>query len=332
MHKRSESDFYTTSNLHKENTKYSIKKYKLLELENKIKDMNVSTKHNSTQNNTNIMNTLNSINPDYKLNTKMFNNTQFSSIMTNPNFKTTINMKTRNDEPVESLNNYGTRVSEMFDNYRLDSLPPEKRKYNKLDMLNDEEKRKVKANLKPKNRYKSVENFDQIIKTTMTEGIPQEYCNPIDSLNILKKNNSILNNIKANYTEREMALVTQTIFQISKDEYIREKIPKKMKVSNVNHNILEPISNDNHNIEKKETKRSVKSMGSIHIRELDNENSGNSYVELYASYIYGNKNFPEGRDQFSLTNDMFDVILFGGIVSNQNHIIWSLDPSKNIKN
>ena len=59
-----------------------------------------------------------------------------------------------------------------------------------------------------------------------------------------------------------------------------------------------------------------------------NSKDNSIYVELFGTYIAnGSKNFPEGREQFSLSSDMFDVILFGGITTNKSHDLWSLDPS-----
>jgi hypothetical protein len=51
-------------------------------------------------------------------------------------------------------------------------------------------------------------------------------------------------------------------------------------------------------------------------------------MELYAYYKYSSKNFPEGREQFAFDFNLTDLVLFGGIVTNKNNNVWTLDPSK----
>jgi len=51
--------------------------------------------------------------------------------------------------------------------------------------------------------------------------------------------------------------------------------------------------------------------------------------QLFASYKYSSKNFPEGREQFSFRYNLVDIVLFGGLVMNKaNNHVWTLDPSK----
>jgi len=49
-------------------------------------------------------------------------------------------------------------------------------------------------------------------------------------------------------------------------------------------------------------------------------------MELYAFYKYSTKNFPEGREQFAFDYNLSDLVLFGGIVTNKNNNVWTLDP------
>lgn len=50
-------------------------------------------------------------------------------------------------------------------------------------------------------------------------------------------------------------------------------------------------------------------------------------TNMYAYYVYSNKLFPEGREQFSFCYDNFDAIIYGGLVTNKSNKIWKLDPS-----
>lgn len=50
-------------------------------------------------------------------------------------------------------------------------------------------------------------------------------------------------------------------------------------------------------------------------------------MELYAHYKYSTKNFPEGREQFAFDYNLAEIVLFGGIVTNKNNHVWTLDPS-----
>jgi hypothetical protein len=49
-------------------------------------------------------------------------------------------------------------------------------------------------------------------------------------------------------------------------------------------------------------------------------------INLHAYYVYGSKNFPECREQFSWCNEGNDFFLFGGIVSNKSNMMWNLNP------
>lgn len=51
-----------------------------------------------------------------------------------------------------------------------------------------------------------------------------------------------------------------------------------------------------------------------------------SIVELYGYYAYPLKTFPEGREQFSLSYDGKEAVVYGGLISNKSNIIWKFDP------
>lgn len=89
-------------------------------------------------------------------------------------------------------------------------------------------------------------------------------------------------------------------------------------------------------IEKKKEKEKQKQKKLLQKREKEEVNKMKNRVvkldeyELYATYKYSFKNFPEGREQFSFKHNLIDIVLFGGLGMNKNNnFIWTLDPSKN---
>lgn len=66
--------------------------------------------------------------------------------------------------------------------------------------------------------------------------------------------------------------------------------------------------------------------------KLKNKILRSNETELFAYYKYSSKNFPEGREQFAFDYNLLDIVLFGGIVTNKNNNIWTLDPSNNLTN
>lgn len=51
------------------------------------------------------------------------------------------------------------------------------------------------------------------------------------------------------------------------------------------------------------------------------------YLEMYGYYVYSQKLFPEGREQFSFSYDNIDAIVYGGLITNKSNKVWKLDPS-----
>ncbi len=51
-------------------------------------------------------------------------------------------------------------------------------------------------------------------------------------------------------------------------------------------------------------------------------------IKLYGCYLFPKNNYPECREQFALKYDYSDILLFGGLSSNKNVNIWSLNVGK----
>ncbi len=48
---------------------------------------------------------------------------------------------------------------------------------------------------------------------------------------------------------------------------------------------------------------------------------------MFGYYVYSQKLFPEGREQFSFSYDNSDAIVYGGLITNKSNKVWKLDPS-----
>ena len=51
-------------------------------------------------------------------------------------------------------------------------------------------------------------------------------------------------------------------------------------------------------------------------------------TELFGYYLYTKKVFPEGREQFSLSSDTIDMLVFGGISTKSFNDTWIFEPNK----
>ena len=51
-------------------------------------------------------------------------------------------------------------------------------------------------------------------------------------------------------------------------------------------------------------------------------------TELFGYYLYSKKVFPEGREQFSLSFDTINMLVFGGISTKSFNDTWIFEPNK----
>ena len=141
---------------------------------------------------------------------------------------------------------------------------------------------------------------------------------------IIKKNHEINGQIKFDFYERTRQIYHKEIDKINEVMYNKEHMPKKIKITNL---ILKGGSAVVNNPAKTNKIELVHQLPSII------PTGKNQFSELFGNYVYCTKNFPESREQFTLTYDLYDVVLFGGMSSNKNNIVWTLDPGNtfNIK-
>jgi len=266
------------------------------------------TNQNNTNNVSNIMNS--SVVSQYNVNN--LNNSNFLNNSTMKKSKSTVKMDSYlNEKPIE-FEQFKSSIKEKIHEYKIDSQPPENRttvyeKVTKKDIIkiNNE----LKINDKYNEKYNSEDKRVQVICDN------DDYANPFDSLNIIKKNQDVHDDITTQYEKRKRQYIKKIIDDIN---YAKDHEPKRLKITNISHKIKDP-----------EESISVK-QGNIVPAIIPTGDK--TFSELYGHYRYPKNIFPEGREQFTLTYDLFDVILFGGLVANKSNSIWSLDPGNLLYN
>jgi len=145
----------------------------------------------------------------------------------------------------------------------------------------------------------------------------QEYPNPFQSLGVIKANRHLYDEISKDFLYRQSDLFNQKIIDIQKykSKFGSIKI-QQTQVSASNNKYDIPV------IDLTE-KKDKQSFGINHILPQ------NGILKLFTYYKYPNKNFPEGREQFSLFSKGNEIIISGGITINMKTLtIWSLNLEK----
>ena len=297
--------------------------------------------------------------------TSMHNNSSTNNIFSK--FKSRKKQNKYNEIELFPLNKFSSLITESMANYKIESTQPDDN-----DSRNGDNYNKTKLNLflktnKKKNNFNNTHGENSFI---IVDCPKKEYQNPLDSLKILRTNKNIYNNITTSsiniqkmYYDKSIGLI-QKLEDFKKLHKVRisntvQKTSEflniqKNKKNNPNNemNILitgedtvsvndpmDKMSLETHQeklriLEKEKDKEREKELKK---KKKEDERLKNKVIksnqnELYGYYKYSSKNFPEGREQFSMDYNLTDIVLFGGIVSNKNNNIWSLDPSKLIKN
>ena len=155
----------------------------------------------------------------------------------------------------------------------------------------------------------SSKNEESNLKVIVSE---PDYPNPYQSLGVIKHNNHIYNEISKDFLYRQSDLFNKHIINIQKYEKKHKiKMPKISVGSSVTGFEIPVVDLTN--------KKSKDISASLpHIPHT-------GVLKLLAYYKYPNKNFPEGREQFSIFLRNNEIIISGGISSNMKNLtIWSL--------
>ena len=237
--------------------------------------------------------------------------------------KSTKNIINRN---YDDYNDYINKINTTLKNYQL-SFSKEK---------NDE----LENTLGPNEKYMDREGKELIKKIyylnnlNINKGLPssndqsqlkitvpeQEYPNPFQSLGVIKSNRYLYDEICKDYLYRQSNLFTKKIVDIQK--YKNKfgggiQMPKIHISASVNKGMFDiPVIDMT-------DKKGKESTGITHLFPQ----TGN--LRLFTYYKYPNKNFPEGREQFSLFMKGNEIIISGGITTNMKTLsIWGLNLEK----
>ena len=158
-------------------------------------------------------------------------------------------------------------------------------------------------------------NEQSRIKVVVPE---QEYPNPFQSLGVIKANRHLYDEISKDFLYRQSDLFNKKIIDIQKykNKFGSVKIQKTVVSASNNKGLYDiPVIDL--------TEKKDKNMGIMHILPQ------NGIVKLFTYYKYPNKNFPEGREQFSIFSRGSDIIISGGITINMKTLtIWNLNLEK----
>ena len=159
-------------------------------------------------------------------------------------------------------------------------------------------------------------NEQSKLKITIPE---QDYPNPFQSLGVIKSNRFLYDEICKDYLYRQSDLFNQKIIDIQKykNKFGGVKMPK-IHISASNNKGMFDIP-----VIDMSDKKGKENVGITHIFPQTGK------LRLFTYYKYPNKNFPEGREQFSLFMKGNEIIISGGITTNMKTLtIWGLNLEK----
>ena len=213
-----------------------------------------------------------------------------------------------------SLNKYQISFSQEKNSELENSLGPNE-KY-----MDKEGKQLIKKVYYMNNLYSSrglpSSNEQSKLKITIPE---QEYPNPFQSLGVIKSNRYLYDEICKDYLYRQSDLFNQKIIDIQKykNKFGGVKMPK-IHISASNNKGMFDIP-----VIDLTDKKGKNNVGITHIFPQSGK------LKLFAYFKYPNKNFPEGREQFSLFMKGNEIIISGGITTNMKTLtIWGLNLEK----
>ena len=244
-----------------------------------------------------------------------------------------INIKKRNLRKLTNRNandkdyeNYDNKINLTLSKYQL-SIPHDKDKEEEINpndlgpnekYIDKDDKKLIKKiyhlNSLYSNRGLPTLNEQSRLKVVIPE---QEYPNPFQSLGVIKANRHLYDEISKDFLYRQSDLFNQKIIDIQKykSKFGSIKI-QQTQVSASNNKYDIPV------IDLTE-KKDKQSFGINHILPQ------NGILKLFTYYKYPNKNFPEGREQFSLFSKCNEIIISGGITIYMKTLtIWSLNLEK----
>ena len=157
----------------------------------------------------------------------------------------------------------------------------------------------------------------------LTEG----FKNPLQSLDLIKKNRIIYESMLKNFGSREKLVFMQTASKMNRRLYDKS-ISSKVKITTMIPKLQEQTAPLQNGTEIQLVNNELhKHLSSMKLLSMNNLSADKKEVLFHCSYQYSSKNFPESREQFSWSyeGEGGDMVLFGGLLSNKSNVMWKLD-------
>ena len=235
-------------------------------------------------------------------------------------------LKHSNNYKSKDFSSYIKQLDNSMNQYQLTYIPPreeakfEEKKGPNEKFMNNKDKKLIKQmydfNRTIFNKGLASKNEESNLKINVDQ---KEYPNPYQSLGIIKHNYHIYNEMSKDFLFRQTDLFKKQINHIQKHQSVlKAKMP--------NLHVTGQSSKDNFDIpvvdltEEKDKKDDEASLPIL-------PHTGN--LRLFCYYRYPNKNFPEGKEQFSIFLRDKEIFICGGLsVFMKGMGIWSLNLEK----
>ena len=238
-------------------------------------------------------------------------------------------LKNSKNYKITDFSSYIKQLDNSMTKYQLTYIPPRDQR----DQVILEEKKGPNEkfmNNKDKKLIKQMYNFN---KTIFNKGLAsknedsnlrvnidhKEYPNPYQSLGVIKHNYHIYNEISKDFLFRQTDLFKKQISDIQKyQSVLKAKMPNlHVTGQTLKDNFDIPVVDLTEEKDKKEDESSLPIL----------PHTGN--LRLFCYYRYPNKNFPEGKEQFSIFLHDKEIIICGGLSAFMKGMgIWSLNLEK----
>ena len=232
-------------------------------------------------------------------------------------------LKESRKRKIKDFHSYIKKLDNSMTKYQLTYVAPR-------GLLN-EEKKGPNERFMDSNDKKLIKKMYDFNKTIFNKGLAsvnedsnmrinidqREYPNPYQSLGVIKHNYHIYNEVSKDFLFRQTDLFKEQIKNIQKyQSVLKTKMP--------NLTVSGSSNKDNFDIpvvdltEEKDKKEEIPSISIL-------PHTGGS-LRLFSYYRYPNKNFPEGKEQFSMFLKDKEIIICGGLSAFMKGMsIWSLN-------
>ena len=231
-----------------------------------------------------------------------------------------IKKKNKNSHKItKDFNQYTENLEKSMNGYQM-SYPQEEDEYDSDYLHLNKYINKVDKELfrKIHNYNNNYGNTNKDISSKVSHikiGVNQmEYPNPIKSLGIIRNNHYIYSELNKNNLTRQSESFNKQIEEINHINLIYGKKMPKVHITDIL--LKEPSNIPLINIAKK--KKSVNILSYLEKAKKD--------LKFFSYYKHPVKNFPEGREQFSICRQDNDIIITGGISTKMKTLaIWRLN-------